>query len=121
MVEKYKGKSRNEGKGEVEKKYEELRKVFTEMYNKQICQEKYDIPELIDVVIKDQSARINQFFPKKRIVPLSPINNSKKIIDHLKQGSQSCMDLKRKCISIELPKTIDTKLQQILSKKLIVP
>lgn len=37
MVEKYKGKSRSEGKLEVEKKYEDLKKVFTEMYNKQIC------------------------------------------------------------------------------------
>lgn len=87
MVEKYKGKSRSEGKGEVERKYEDLKKVFTEMYNKQICQEKYDIPQLMEVVIKDQNSRISQFFPKKRIVPLSPINNSKKILDQLKQGS----------------------------------
>ena len=61
--------------------------MFTEMYNKQICQEKYDIPELIEVAIKDQNSRISQFFPKKRIVPLSPINNSKKILDQLKPGS----------------------------------
>jgi hypothetical protein len=43
MVEKCRGKYRSEGKRDVEKGYEDLKRRFTEVYNRQIYEEKYDI------------------------------------------------------------------------------
>jgi hypothetical protein len=78
------------------------------------------VVELFELVLRQQTQRIAQLLPKRKVAPLEPIGNSTKILDHLRQPPDP-LDLRKKSLSTEMFKPNSLKLEEIVSKKLLVP
>ena len=95
-----------------------MKRSITELYNCQNAEERYDVVELFELVLKHQNQRIALLLPKKK-APLEPINNSTKILDYLRQPPEM-LGIKKRGVSSEMLKpTTSVKLDEILSKKLL--